>query len=857
MIASSAYPDASPLSRGPGTPRPGRAHRAPHSHRRASGVQQRNAAPHRSIPIVRNSTLARRGAAALALILSCSSGTLAQTAEIRNGLDDDLDGYIDEFTSGSYFVGLGDLPGGDIFSLATRVSNPVGPAGPVVVGESRTAAGRAAFRWTIAGGIQGLGGSSWIGTDVSHDGTVIVGNMPGPAGSQGFRWTETGGLIPIGSPRSGAPTEAEAVSGDGALAFGGEMGFGGMALFWTASGAVQAVLHDTGQNHMVAPSFDGSIAHVNSVLCCGNRRQYRWTPLTGPVQISFPLGEIRDGTSDASTVVGFSYRGGGVACRWSPVAGVLAIGPGGGTIVHAVSSDASRIVGQSGGGVPEAVVFSSATGPTHPIDYGFGFVPPSLFCNPGEPDAPVRVATLLSGAGVMPPGWTLVSANGVSPDGEYIVGEGINPQGRTEAWLARIVINRPPVGHAGADQTVPEGIVVVLDGTGSADPNEEPLAHQWTQIAGPTVVLSNPQSATPTFSAPQVLPGGATLTFELVVSDAAGLLSADTVDVTVVNVNNVPAAMAGENQAVAEAGAVTLDGALSYDLDGDALTYSWAQTGGTPVVLNLADPTRPTFSAPLVGELGETLTFELTVADWADSSHDSVNVLVENINHDPVSNAGTDLTRDESSLVTLDGSASADPDSDALTYVWLQVSGPPVLLTGAGTAAPSFTAPAVGPGGAQLLFSLCVGDGQAVNCDDVRVSVQDTNSPPNCSLARASVQQLWPPTHKMVPITILGVSDPDNQNILITITGVTQDEALSGLGDGDSSPDAVLQGSTVLLRAERACGGNGRVYRVSFRADDGLGGTCEGTVRLCVPHSMTRAGAVCVEDAMVVNSTTP
>jgi probable HAF family extracellular repeat protein len=38
-------------------------------------------------------------------------------------------------------------------------------------------------------------------------------------------------------------------------------------------------------------------------------------------------------------------------------------------------------------------------------------------------------------AGLIPAGWTLTSASGISPNGRYIVGIGQNPQGATEAWL--------------------------------------------------------------------------------------------------------------------------------------------------------------------------------------------------------------------------------------------------------------------------------------------------------------------------------------------------------------------------------------------------------------------------------------
>jgi hypothetical protein len=70
------------------------------------------------------------------------------------------------------------------------------------------------------------------------------------------------------------------------------------------------------------------------------------------------------------------------------------------------------------------------------------------------------------------------------------------------------------------------------------------------------------------------------------------------------------------------------------------------------------------------------------------------------------------------------------------------------------------------------------------------------------------------------------------------------------------SPDAALQGAGVLLRAERAGTGNGRVYRVTFTADDGLGGLCTGSVDVTVPKSMKpEQGAV--DDGQAYDSTLP
>jgi hypothetical protein len=136
------------------------------------------------------------------------------------------------------------------------------------------------------------------------------------------------------------------------------------------------------------------------------------------------------------------------------------------------------------------------------------------------------------------------------------------------------------------------------------------------------------------------------------------------------------------------------------------------------------------------------------------------------------------------------------------------------------------------------------------------ITVLDTNAPPACDLAEPSLGTLWPPNHKLIPVTIFGVSDPEDEGVIITILDVTQDEPPNGLGDGDTAPDAVIQGDTVLLRAERAGGGNGRVYQVHFEADDGVGGVCTGVVTVGVPHDK-RGGAESVDDGQYYDSLGP
>lgn len=218
---------------------------------------------------------------------------------------------------------------------------------------------------------------------------------------------------------------------------------------------------------------------------------------------------------------------------------------------------------------------------------------------------------------------------------------------------------------------------------------------------------------------------------------------------------------------------------------------------------------------------------------------DRVIVDITNTNNLPVADAGNDQTVDENTAVPLDGSSSSDPDSDPLTYAWTQVSGPAVTLSDAATATPSFTAPFVSAGGADLIFEVTVDDGYQGTADDtVVIHVQSKNDPPLASAAQPTVASLWPPNHQLVAVGITGVTDPDN-NVTITITGVTQDEPTNGLGDGDTAMDAIIDGGMVLLRSERSGKGDGRVYRVSFTASD-LEGSVSGVVKVSVPHSVKK-----------------
>jgi len=95
----------------------------------------------------------------------------------------------------------------------------------------------------------------------------------------------------------------------------------------------------------------------------------------------------------------------------------------------------------------------------------------------------------------------------------------------------------------------------------------------------------------------------------------------------------------------------------------------------------------------------------------------------------PIANAGPDQTVDEGTVVTLDGTASRDPDGDPITFQWRQVAGPPVTLSDPTTPRPRFTAPGLLLGEAtslRLTFSLVVNDRRlSSSADTVDITVQN------------------------------------------------------------------------------------------------------------------------------------
>ena len=129
--------------------------------------------------------------------------------------------------------------------------------------------------------------------------------------------------------------------------------------------------------------------------------------------------------------------------------------------------------------------------------------------------------------------------------------------------------NLPPIANAGPNQAVDEGDFVTLDGSGSSDPDMDPITFAWTQTEGPMVMLSDSTIESPTFTAPQI-DATSLLVFELEVNDGTFTSPPDSVKIVVNDLNTfqVPLSEVGKDlEGSVIVGDITSDTTITFDFE--------------------------------------------------------------------------------------------------------------------------------------------------------------------------------------------------------------------------------------------------------------------------------------------------
>jgi len=244
-------------------------------------------------------------------------------------------------------------------------------------------------------------------------------------------------------------------------------------------------------------------------------------------------------------------------------------------------------------------------------------------------------------------------------------------------------------------------------------------------LAGALDIYANGQALGAAYKAPTANAGGAGLMSYGFSSDSIGNMTLPNAakvaikrfvfDAGVAS-NHPPAPNAGPNQTVTVGDTVNLIG-TGTDTDGDLLTFSWrliSAPAGSTSTLNSWSTSKANFVADVVG----AYRLELIADDGKVSNGGSVVTVTSTakaaINLTPIAKAGVDRNVAVGTTVNLNGSASYDPNGDAITFSWSFISKPSgsnAALDSPTSTTPSFKADNLG----FYVLGLNVSDGKSTS----------------------------------------------------------------------------------------------------------------------------------------------
>ncbi|MBV2094996.1 MAG: PKD domain-containing protein [Candidatus Thiodiazotropha sp. (ex Codakia orbicularis)] len=249
-----------------------------------------------------------------------------------------------------------------------------------------------------------------------------------------------------------------------------------------------------------------------------------------------------------------------------------------------------------------------------------------------------------------------------------------------------------PQARAGVDHVSTNHKYIIVDGSGSTDPDGEIVSYSWEVIDTPDSI-----SYTPSFRGDSRYPTNHTVstnapgvyTIRLTVTDDRGGVSTDDVVITLepsIVVGTVPSANTGYDRSTSPyyfnlGDSQSLTGSASTDSDGYIASYYWQQISGPKI--DIANPTsvNTSFTPQFIQEYVR-YRFLLTVTDDQGNQHnDEMNWYIRYTNSLPrPSLVQRDLIGLSGATLQLDGSGSYDDDNYIQTFNWTQTTGLDVVF---------------------------------------------------------------------------------------------------------------------------------------------------------------------------------
>jgi cytoskeletal protein CcmA (bactofilin family) len=233
--------------------------------------------------------------------------------------------------------------------------------------------------------------------------------------------------------------------------------------------------------------------------------------------------------------------------------------------------------------------------------------------------------------------------------------------------------NQAPVANAGANKVITLPVnTTTLTGSGT-DSDGTITGYSWVKVSGPSSdIIVSPNLAT---TAVNNLVQGL-YEYELTVTDNDGVISKDTIQVTVNDAfNQAPVANAGTSKVITlPIDSTSLNGS-GTDVDGTIVNYTWIKIAGPASGIIVSANTAITAVTNLSAGIYK---FELTVTD--DDGAISKNVVQVTVNaapnQAPMADAGPDLVVALPTDATILNGAGTDSDGTITSYKWLKITGP-------------------------------------------------------------------------------------------------------------------------------------------------------------------------------------